>query len=437
MIPSWVTSPMIYVGAGSETAGTLPALDRVPVARPAERQAREADAPAFGLIGDRAGFDALEAEWNDLFRRAGRPTQLFQTFNWNWHWANHFLPREGASDGTTLAIVTVRRLGRLAMLWPLVLRRVGRLKALHWIGEPASQYGDILAEDLPDTPELMRQAWHFVTTRLGADALHLRKVRADAAVAPLLRELGLSPCAAAEAPHLDLASAPDFPSYEKRYTAKARKNRRRLARRLAEQGPCAFERHVGGREARAAVLHAIALKRTWAERTGRVSAAFADPRLAGFFADVAEGSARPAGCGVTVLRSNGELAGVAIDISCLGHRAAHVIAHDPRFDRFSAGTLLLEAWIRGASEDGMATFDLLAPVHPYKQDWADGTVAVADFAAGLSLAGRAYVAVYIRLVRPALKTAAEGLPHAISAARALARAIGLERAAGHGAAPTS
>ena len=46
----------------------------------------------YGLVTTRAGFDALESEWNDLFDRAGSGQQMFQTFNWLWHWANHFLP---------------------------------------------------------------------------------------------------------------------------------------------------------------------------------------------------------------------------------------------------------------------------------------------------------------------------------------------------------
>ena len=147
------------------------------------------------------------------------------------------------------------------------------------MGEPVSQYGDVLAEDLPDGLRLMRQAWRFIAARLGADVVCLRKVRADAAVAPLLRELGMRQTDAAEAPYLDLASAPDFAGYELRYTGKARKNRRRLARRLAEQGPLAIERHTGGAEARAAAPQAVALKREWIKHTGRVSRALGGPAL--------------------------------------------------------------------------------------------------------------------------------------------------------------
>ncbi len=59
-----------------------------------------------------------------LFDRAGRGEQVFQSFNWNWHWCNHYL-REGR--GPQLAIVTGRRAGRLVMLWPLVKERVAGL----------------------------------------------------------------------------------------------------------------------------------------------------------------------------------------------------------------------------------------------------------------------------------------------------------------------
>jgi CelD/BcsL family acetyltransferase involved in cellulose biosynthesis len=192
-------------------------------------------------------------------------------------------------------------------------------------------------------------------------------------------------------------------------------------RRLAEQGPFALERHTGGPEARASAPQAIALKREWIKHTGRLAPALADQRFAAFFADVAEGRVRPAGCGVTVLKSNGAPAGIAVDITCGERRAAHIIVHDPRLDSFSPGTLLLEAWIKGASADGIATFDLLAPAYAYKMDWADGTVAVGDFAQGLTLAGHAYVHLYLGLARRTAKAAAEALPHVLGRLRALVR----------------
>jgi CelD/BcsL family acetyltransferase involved in cellulose biosynthesis len=314
-------------------------------------------------------------------------------------------------------VVTVRRAGRLVMLWPLVVERVAGLRVLHWMGEPVSQYGDVLAEAMPDLPELLERAWDFITAQGTADAMHLRKVRADAVVADLLRRRGLLKTAHAEAPYLDLASASSFADYEQRYSGKARKNRRRLMRRLQERGEVAIERHVAGKPARAAALEAIARKREWLGETGRLGPAVADERFAAFFADAAEGATHPAGCGVTVLKCAGEPAGLAIDVTLHGRRAAHVIVHDVRLEGLSPGTLLLQEWIRGASDEGIATFDLLAPAFAYKLDWADGAVAVEDFAAGITLRGRAYVAVYLGLVRERLKVAAEAASRGLAQLR--------------------
>src|SRR4029453_3887517 len=119
---------------------------------PAARRHAQPIAPAvaFALVSERSAFDALEPEWNDLFRRAGRDAQLFQTFNWNWHWANHYLDAaSGERKRGALAIVTARRNGRLVMVWPLVAERVAGLRVLRWMGEPVSQYGAVLPAAAP------------------------------------------------------------------------------------------------------------------------------------------------------------------------------------------------------------------------------------------------------------------------------------------------
>ncbi len=107
----------------------------------------------------RAEFDALEDEWNALFARAGQGTQLFQTFNWLWHWCNHFVD---GCPGTRLSVVTARRHGRLVLVWPLVSERAGLLTRLSWMGEPVSQYGDVVMEDEAGGLDLLREAWIFL-----------------------------------------------------------------------------------------------------------------------------------------------------------------------------------------------------------------------------------------------------------------------------------
>jgi CelD/BcsL family acetyltransferase involved in cellulose biosynthesis len=93
------------------------------------------------LIAERADFDALENEWNDLFARAGKPPHVFQSFNFCWHWANHYLtPSPDDATEIKLSIVTGRRNGRLIMLWPLVSQRMRGVRQTFWMGEPVSHY---------------------------------------------------------------------------------------------------------------------------------------------------------------------------------------------------------------------------------------------------------------------------------------------------------
>ena len=86
------------------------------------------------LVTDRSAFDALEVEWTALFERAGRSAQVFQSFNWNWHWANNYIDdAPGGIRGLKLSIVAGRRNGKLVMLWPLVSERVRGITQIFWI----------------------------------------------------------------------------------------------------------------------------------------------------------------------------------------------------------------------------------------------------------------------------------------------------------------
>ncbi len=338
----------------------------------------------FETITDRSAFDALEAEWNGLFARAGASHQLFQTFNWCWHWCNHYL-RE---DRGRLAIVTGRRAGRLALVWPLVRQSWLGARVLSWMGEPVSQYGDVLVEKGPDRARLLAGAWRHIVETGGADLVRLRKVRGDAAVAPLLEASHAHVTAEMQAPYLDLGSAPDFDTYQKRYPGRARKNRRRHRRRLAEHGPLAFDFLAEGPEARALVRAALAMKRAWLRDRGLTSRAFADGRLERFFLDVAGDRTRPTGCRVSVLSCAGQPAAIEVAFVCGTRCAAHIGAYDLAFERHSPGSLQLEDTFARCYDEGIEVYDLLAPADAYKTMWADAAVPVRDHVLALTARGR-------------------------------------------------
>jgi CelD/BcsL family acetyltransferase involved in cellulose biosynthesis len=363
----------------------------------------------LALVTDRAGFDALEEEWNALFARAGRPCNVFQSFNWLWHWANHYLDGRNA-----LSVVIGRRGGRLAMAWPLVATRVAGVRRLSWMGEPVSQYGDALVEPTPDAPDLLRQAWALVRS-LDAYLVYLPRTRSDAAIAPLLDAVDAISTGSAQAPYLDLASAGDFATYQQRYPAKTRSSRRRHLRRLNDMGAVSFEQHMGGPAARDLVSQALALKSGWLASRGRLAPALQDPRFTRFFADVALGRTHPTGARISAVRCNGQPVAVEISLACKGHLFGHVIAHDGAFQKQGVGVIVAHYAIRTAHEQGCSIYDLLPPADGYKLDWADAAIAVDDYAVALSRAGEMHARLWLRSARPWLKRLANRMPARLAA----------------------
>jgi CelD/BcsL family acetyltransferase involved in cellulose biosynthesis len=392
-----------------------PALGSSLTAQPtAVHRSTPLQALAFELLDQRADIAALEAEWNTLFEQSGQPTQVFQTFSWNWHWCRHFVWNDPRAVQHAAVIITARSQGRLVMVWPLAMERSGPLRQLVWMGEPVSQYGDILADaDIVTQPEIAA-AWAFAIKSLKPDVVRLRRVRADAVIAPHLSALGALQTVVNEAPYLDLASAPDFAAYEQRYSAKARKNRRRLARRLEELGTVRYQLLSGTAKAGQAASQAVGMKQTWLRDRGLLSPALADPRFATFMAEVAAAVDRPAGVKVSLLTLNDAPVGIQIGVVAKQRLSLHVIVYDLASEKSGVGVLHLEHAIAEAYDEGLTAIDLLAPRAEYKMDWADGTTAVIDHAVPISAAGRIYAHFYLGFVREHAKSLVQRLPKSIT-----------------------
>lgn len=378
----------------------------------------------FALVTTRAGFDALEQDWNELFDRAARGSHVFQSFNFLWHWANHYLAESpGGIPGLTVCIVTARRNGRLIMVWPLVSQRVRGIRQVFWMGEPVGQYGDVIVDDIPDRDDVLRAGWAYLTGAMSFDLVRLRRVRADANVAPLMAELEARVTSRLVAPYLDLSSAKTFADYEQRYSARSRRNRKRLARRIEETGGLNFERVHGGALARDYATAALAHKAVWLKARGLVSNAISDRRMTAFFADAAEGAVRPTDCVVAVLKTGGEFAALDVSFACKGHIAMHVIVYNMKYEKSGAGVLLLEQALRDGYDENLHTYDMLAPGDSYKLDWSDGTIDVLDWAKPVTLAGQAYARVYLEIIRTRLKAAIHAMPNMLRRAATSSYAI--------------
>jgi CelD/BcsL family acetyltransferase involved in cellulose biosynthesis len=373
---------------------------------------RESVAPRLDLklVTERCDFDALESEWNDLFERAARSTHVFQSFNFCWHWANHYVAQDSGKSGPKLSILTGRRNGRLIMIWPLVSERMHGITQTYWMGEPVSQYGDALIDAEPDAVEVLRAGLEFLRKNLSSDVLRLRRVRADANIAPLMSAIGAQIADKQLAPYMDLASAKDFARFEERYSAKMRRNRRRLIRRLEEKGPVEFLRLHGGEEAGELAAHAIAVKSVWLKDRGLVSNALNDERTVRVFKDLAAGADKKVPCVVSVLKTCGEAAAFEISFTCKGHLVVHVMAFELEFEKAGVGVLLLEQNLKQGYAEKLDVYDMMAPGDAYKLDWCDKSEPVIDWVKPLSAKGYLYARVYLGFLRGRLKSALKSMP---------------------------
>jgi CelD/BcsL family acetyltransferase involved in cellulose biosynthesis len=365
---------------------------------------------AFAMVTSLDGLMAIEADWTALHAEAGQTAHVFQSFNWCWHWCRHYLG--DTATGPRLAIVTGRIAGRLALVMPLVVERSAGLLELTWLGAPVSQYGDLIAAPEAADVDTLVAAWEFVVGQTGADVANLRRVRADAMATPLLERIGAVVTATEDAPYLDLARDTTFSGWEDRRQPKARKNRRRQERRLAEMGETVFIGESGSLEAGALAGHAVRLKRETLGTKGAISKALSDERFEAFFTDAAHGLGRPAGVTVLAMMCAGLPTAIKIILESKDAAFLHVAVFEPRFEKCGPGSLLLEHFIDRTLRSGRHTLDLLPPRHEYKMDFGDGVVLVRDYAKPLSLAGWLYTQGYLRL-RRRLKSVLEALPQPV------------------------
>lgn len=366
----------------------------------------------FGLVQDFDGLVALERDWSELFVAHARPEQVFQAHDWCRIWCRHYLPAAGAK-GPRLAILTGRLHGRLVLVWPMVVEHRAGLKALAFLGDPVSQYGDALTSPEARSPATIAAAWRHLVLATGADLAFLRKVRADSPLHAGLAVLGGRIIASDEAPYVDISQV----SFDKDGTPqlanrRRAKNRRRQMRRLQELGTVEMVAIPPGSEAAAAAAEAIRLKRDWLDRKGQVSRAFADPRLVAFFAEASAASGTSTGCVVSTLRTNGEIAALQIEIACKDQRFLHISVYAQAFEKLGAGGLLLEHCLHDAAQAGATRYDLLPPRYDYKIEFCDGVVMVHDHALALTLAGRIYCDGILSLRRRA-KRVVERLPPSV------------------------
>jgi CelD/BcsL family acetyltransferase involved in cellulose biosynthesis len=284
-------------------------------------------------------------------------------------------------------VVARFRNGRDATLWPLrITRRHGITRASD-LAAPLGQYGDVLGPS--PAPHDIAALAAGLRARYRVDVLQTRRVRADSGLADALAAAGAYRHGAVAAPFINLSAFADFAAYEAQASRHTRRNRRQRRQKLeAAHGPIAFS-VVPAHDAPEALRIAIAWKRQWLARQGRLSRVFdgGDNERA-LLRACAGGNAH-----LSLLHVGDALAAVELGFSNDAHYAAYLGSYDPALASFSVGQEQMLRTIAWCFTQNFARYDLLAPADAYKLAWARGNaVAAHDYCLPLSLRGKAFVA---------------------------------------------
>jgi CelD/BcsL family acetyltransferase involved in cellulose biosynthesis len=338
--------------------------------------------------------------WRRFVENDASPITVFQTPGWMLSAMRRLYGRD-ADCG--IRLIVVHDGSGIAMIVPLALATVGNIRILKWLGDPLFEYGDVIVRRDCDAARLFADAVAHIARRDAVDAVHLRKVRDDAAVSGYLACHAVELPHATRAPFVALTASITGAHGPARAGARTAKNNRRKRRRLAELGKLSFEVSPAGARARQVGSLALDLKRRWLAERGLISRTLAD---AACVAAVVEAIGDPeTGARVSALSLDERPIAVEVGFVRKGTYYSYLAAIEPEFARFSPGSLQLADTIAWCRANGVECVDLLGPDDGHKRSWSTGSTGLKDWAVPLTLRGKVHTRLMLGVIEPAIKDA--------------------------------
>jgi CelD/BcsL family acetyltransferase involved in cellulose biosynthesis len=298
----------------------------------------------------------LESEWEEL---AGRiDASPFMRPGWIGAWWRAF----GAGK---LAVLVLRREGRLAGVLPLARRRGALVSTTNWHTPEFAP----LAEDGEALGAMVEAALARTRVRLDLSFLYESSDVAETS-ANVGRAAGFHVLAreAQRSPYLETTG--DWDSFRAGLPSRKTSKYRRFRRRLKEQGQVSVEALDGSENLADLVREGLEVEAAGLEGK-RGDAILEQPETTQFYNEVAEWAAELGWLRLWFLRLDGKPIAFAYGIEHDGVYWDLKLGHDPGYARFGPGVLLMEARIRHAFNTPLTRFEFLGRAERHKLDWTD------------------------------------------------------------------
>ncbi|MGH6671546.1 MAG: GNAT family N-acetyltransferase [Xanthobacteraceae bacterium] len=378
------------------------------------------------------GFAAAEAQWRQFETIAD--CTPFQTFDWLSAWQRHIGDREGVLPAIAAASFAN---GDTAFILPLAIEPGRTTRRLCWLGQDVNDYNaPLIARDLPQrlSTEGFRAAWRELLKRMQRDPMR----RHDwVELEKMPQAIGGQINPFFHLPHATNPSGAHFAKlgadwktfyYDKRSSATRRRDRAKR-RHLSEFGEVAFATSFQAGDVRCTLEALMAQKNRLLAQRG-IGDMFARPGWREFFLDVATNPATRDRVHVSRVQVGATCAAANVGV-VFGETYYHVLASydDGPLAHYGPGALHLRELLAYAIGRGLKQFDFTIGDEPYKREWSDADVVLADYARPARWRG--WPAYAISAVRRPIKRFIKQTPWAWRVVSRLRRAVGrlLERTA--------
>jgi CelD/BcsL family acetyltransferase involved in cellulose biosynthesis len=324
-------------------------------------------APSVQEVTDRAGFMALEPEWNALVEATAN--ELFYRHEFLRIWIDNFAPT------AQLRVLTLRDSeGNLTAALPLVAERTTMygipVRQLSGTANPHSCRFDLIARE-PEAAAAMFLAW--LSTDRSWDVLRLTDVPEGGAGWYLVEEaksqgLSTGTWESLQSPYVPLPATRE--AFQATLQSKFKANCRRRRKKLEERGKVEVERIEGGLELEGKLEEGFALEQSgWKGQRGTAMAQ--DGRTRGFYTELARDAAYAGRLSLYFLRLDGRPVAFQYGLTYGGRYFLLKPGYDESLKECSPGQLLMDEVLADCISRGLREFDFLGPDMVWKRDWTD------------------------------------------------------------------
>jgi CelD/BcsL family acetyltransferase involved in cellulose biosynthesis len=327
------------------------------------------------IISESNQFESLSEVWDSLLRKSGDNNPIYLTHEWLLTWWKHF------GEGKKLNVLLIEKEGQPISVVPLMraeyriglfkihtLETIGSLNCNH-IGlirsgnreEAISAFLAYLEEELAKGELVLR----LTLVPDNSEFLDLLRSRISLPTSNLIMQERVKTLA----PYITLPSAWD--EYFRSLSQNRRHTLRRKLRSLEKAHSVEFRDCTGGNLdsmlSRFIDLH----ERRW--QSANVSSVFSDPRMEGFYRDIATQFVKKGWLHFTCLVVDGEIA--SAEYAFIYNRKFYCTtsARDIDYSKYNVGHLHQMFLIKYAIEKGLREYDFLKGEEPYKFHWTESS----------------------------------------------------------------